>query len=183
MDRGLQRPGNRRAASGGGFGRPFFQSHRPETQMNRRTYRQAGVAAGALTAFIRSNPADDLWKRLAEAIGGALGGNIGARIPDWIEPAMHSHHRSTIRFGVKVASTSLISVPRWEAECRTRADYFAARMRQPHIVGLEWLKCLLAQAFWRVSAGCLGGAFAGFGSRLALDSTTTRGLPLLVRGF
>jgi membrane-bound metal-dependent hydrolase YbcI (DUF457 family) len=36
---------------------------------------------------------------------------------------------------------------------------------------------------WRFAAGLIVGFFAGYASHLALDSTTSAGLPLLTNGF
>lgn len=84
----------------------FSTSHEsPRFPMNGRTHRKIGAAAGAVTSFSRSSSTDEFGTRIIEAIGGALAGRLGARMPDWIEPAIHSHHRST--FHSVAAGTAL----------------------------------------------------------------------------
>ena len=154
--------------------------------MDGKTHRKIGTAAGAVVAFARSSPADDLWKRIAESVGGAIAGNMGARVPDWLEPAIHSHHRSTVHsigFGAKVLTAAAAATSAWEESCRARATYFAERRREPTTAGVEWIKSFLGELFWRLAAGFISGASAGFGSHLVLDATTPRGLPVFIRGF
>lgn len=154
--------------------------------MNGKTHRTVGTAGGALIAFLRTNPADELWKRIVETFGGALGGNLGARVPDWLEPALHPNHRSTIHsigVGTKVLMTAAGTMTAWEQSCRDRAYYFAALRNAPETVGIDWLKCLVGEFFWRLAAGLASALSFGYGSHLALDATTPMGIPLLTRGF
>lgn len=154
--------------------------------MNGRTHRKIGAAAGAVTAFSRSSSTDDFGTRIIEAIGGALAGMLGARLPDWIEPAIHSHHRSTfhsVAAGTALYKKATSTAGSWEAMCRANVAHFEARLREPTIAGNDRLACALLAFLWRLAVGFVAGGAAGYISHLILDATTPRSLPLITRGY
>lgn len=155
--------------------------------MNGKTHRAIGTATGAAVAFLNSNQGDDeLWTRIIEIAGGAVAGNLGARAPDWLEPAVHSWHRSTchsITAGAAVVKAGVATSTRWTAACRQRAEHFAALRRNPQLDFLSTLLFLAAEMFWRAAAGFVAGFTGGYASHLALDAVTPRGIPLFTRGF
>ena len=64
--------------------------------MDGKTHRKVGTAIGAAAALVSTDDTQELWQRIAEGLGGAIGGNVGARMPDWIEPALHSPLRIAV---------------------------------------------------------------------------------------
>lgn len=154
--------------------------------MDGKTHRRIGTAAGAIAGIATATDADNLWYIFLAGIGGALGGNLGARMPDWIEPAVHSHHRNfahSMTVGTSITGFAVKRARTWERYCRDRAAYFGAQLKDPAIDGFERLKCFIAELFWRVAVGFGRGLATGYVSHLALDAKTPRGIPLLVRGF
>lgn len=154
--------------------------------MDGKTHRKIGTAAGALVGITAASDADDIWQKFLALIGGAIGGNLGARMPDWIEPAVHSHHRNiahSVTAGTSIVAYAAKKTRAWERQCRERAAYFAERLENPHLDFFDRIKYGLAELFWRIAVGFARGLGAGYLSHLALDARTPRGIPLLVRGF
>ena len=153
---------------------------------NGREHRRVGFAVGGFAAFVASDEGSALWHRLVETLGGMIGGWAGGKLPDILEPAVHGWHRdlahSMTTAGGIVAGTAKAAAS-WQCGCRSRAEYFAARRRATGIEPAERLLFVLAELFWRLAAGALVGAAAGYLSHLALDGTTPRSIPLLTRGF
>ncbi len=153
--------------------------------MNGKTHRLAGTVAGGAAAYLMSDKADATWQRVVEGVGGAIAGNIGARVPDWLEPAIHPNHRNVCHSVTTIGSmvyAACKTIESWEAHCRAKAQQFAA-MRTRDAGLLTWIQSFIGELFWRLSAGALAGFTAGYGSHLALDATTPKRIPLLVRGF
>jgi hypothetical protein len=154
--------------------------------MDGKTHRKVGTIVGAAAALVSTDDTQELWKRIAEGLGGAIGGNVGARMPDWIEPALHAWRRDVghscttlyaiVRFTPKVIRS-------WERYCRGQAREAAKQKlaaetaRQPS----SWF--LLGEMYWTVATGVLRGLAAGYVSHLVLDCATPRGIPLLTKGF
>lgn len=82
-----------------------------------------------------------------------LGAVLGAKLPDILEPAVHSHHRAFFH-SIAFAGGLIWAVKKLREWEPTTAEH-------------RLLK-----------AACLG-ALVGYGSHLALDATTPRSLPLL----
>lgn len=141
----------------------------------------AGVCSGATLALYRGRQQPP-WDQLVEGVGGAAGGFIGGRLPDLLEPALHGWHRSTAHSWAAGAAVSWATsaFAAWEQHCRSRAAAYAA-VRQGHGDVIQQFLALLAELFWRLAAGFVSGAAAGYGSHLVLDSFTSRGLPLIAR--
>lgn len=153
---------------------------------NGEAHEKVGMAAGGIAAFLFSDGAEPLPKRLAEAAGGIVGGWTGGKLPDILEPAIHSWHRSVAHSataGVGVIAMAARWLDASQTACRARADHFAARQLDPTVSDLERLLYAAAELFWRAAAGFIVGAAAGYLSHLALDAATPRGLPMICRGL
>ena len=78
---------------------------------NRRAHTFAGAAFGGTTASLLARDQGP-GHRLLEALGGALGGTWGGRLPDLIEPALHPGHRSVAHALVPAGVAGVVGVPR-----------------------------------------------------------------------
>jgi hypothetical protein len=118
---------------------------------------------------------------LLEAIGGLLGGRIGAKMPDIIDPPTSPNHRSIGHGVVPVVAGTAVAVrglDRAQPKLRQRADRHAAARAQSSN-RIAQLLHLLAEWACRIGAGVLAGIIAGYGSHIALDAFTPAGLPVL----
>ena len=163
---------------------------------DRETHASVGLASGIGYAAYQAKGQPTI-NVLAEVAGGALGGYWGGQLPDWIEPAFHSWHRSIAHSGatgaavVVAARRALIS---WQDHCRRQAE--ACRIKrealsmvphpsQPNLFvpapGQGWQHFLLTieELMWCFAAGFTNGLAAGYVSHLALDAATPRSIPLL----
>jgi membrane-bound metal-dependent hydrolase YbcI (DUF457 family) len=146
----------------------------------RRTHLVVGVAAGAAGAAYRSRRGTTRV-RVAETLGGGIGGAVGGLLPDYLEPAVNSWHRSVCHSYATVC-VGAAKVPnvlsQWEAYCRRQAeihDQLAASCKNDCQHAWHVLCALL----WRMASRFVVGVAAGYLSHLALDQLTPRGLPLL----
>lgn len=154
--------------------------------MDGKTHRKVGTALGAAAAVINADDTQELWKRILEGVGGAIGGNVGARMPDWIEPALHSWHRDVGHSITTVAAIVRLTpkvITSWERYCRKNAREAAKQKRAAAAAGQPTWWLLLGEMYWTVATGFLRGLAVGHVSHLALDAATPRGIPLLTRGF
>jgi hypothetical protein len=152
--------------------------------MRRPAHRKVGTVVGAAAALLSTDDTQELWKRIAEGLGGAIGGNVGARMPDWIEPALHSWHRdvghscTTIDAIVKLTPKVIGS---WERYCRRKAREAAKKKLAAEAVRQPSWCFLLGEMYWTVATGFLRGLATGYVSHLVLDGATPRGIPLTAR--
>lgn len=150
-----------------------------------KTHKKVAMASGGVAAFVVSNEKEP-WKLVAETLGGVLGGFVGGKLPDIIEPAVHSWHRNvahSVTVGTAVVRAAAKGVQAWHESCRAKADEWAQRRRDPNLAPADRALALLAELAWRVAAGIPIGAAAGYASHLLLDAGTPRGIPLIARGF
>lgn len=110
----------------------------------------AGLLAGLVTAILDQSPEEE---RLL--LGGLLtvGALAGAKLPDVLEPAIHSHHRAVFHSFVVLFGAGWAAKKLWEWRPET------AEQRQLRAVLL--------------------GVLIGYCSHLGLDSFTPRGLPIV----
>jgi hypothetical protein len=76
---------------------------------SKREHDAYGMAAGALTAVLHTaltGQRPTLLDVIAAGVGGGIGGLVGSRVPDVIEPATSSWHRSTAH---SVAATGAVA--------------------------------------------------------------------------
>jgi hypothetical protein len=158
------------------------------------THKLTGVGSGAVFAGYRAK-GQSFENFLAEVAGGAIGGYFGGILPDILEPAISSWHRSVahsyVSGGTIVVSANAV-LSSWEAACRNNAENCQALQMIPAPNGafvvapsdpIQRFLSSLAELFWRLMAGFLNGLVAGYISHLGLDALTPRSIPLLVSRF
>jgi len=158
----------------------------------RKTHMRAGAISGAMYAGYRArNQAPN--SQLIEVLGGAVGGLIGGALPDIIEPAVSSWHRSTghsCAAGAAIVSSGSL-LASYEAYCRDRAAGSLpvhpgiVLSPQGHVLSPvpNSIVANLTELLWIFLAGCLNGIAAGYISHLALDAGQPRSIPLLKQGL
>ena len=147
---------------------------------NRQTHIKVGVLSGCGFAAYRSCE-QDLPNMLLETIGGGVGGYIGSRLPDMIEPAMCPDHRQfahSVAAGSSVACSLYKLLEKWEKEFRSRAKYYGDKRNEDFASWFQKFLYTVLEIFFRIVAGGLGGLGAGYISHLALDGRTPKGLPV-----
>ena len=149
----------------------------------RAEHSAAGILLGGTFAAIRSDSPESN-RPFLEILGGGLGGHVGGRLPDLIEPACHPGHRAMAHALVPVGGLGALVGKKLEdaqGYCRLKAREAAsvASSTDEPIVRLLWLGF---QLFWDLAAGFVAGLVAGYGSHLLLDGFTPAGLPLLGMG-
>jgi hypothetical protein len=114
-----------------------------------------------------------------EIFAAAIGGVLGSRIPDAVDPPHGPRHRAAahdVMIGVAVAG---LPIAEWQAACRAQATQHAAHASaHPADSWERWFQELLAW-LWHVVAGLLTGLRAGFLSHLILDAFTTLSVPVM----
>jgi len=149
---------------------------------NRTTHTSAGAAAGALAAWwlARDEPRP---LRAVEVLGGLVGGAVGGRLPDELEPAELPGHRgfahSVVFAGVAAAMLGRHRrLRRVQAFIRQQAEWCRWRQQVATTgwgVGRWWGE----HWGWWLASGALVGFVAGYASHLVLDAMTPAGLPIL----
>lgn len=90
---------------------------------NRAAHLTVGTVTGlGLAGYLARNEAPVAFA--TETAGGAVGGAIGSLTPDWIEPALHSWHRSiahSCTAATALATGSVRCLGQWQQHCRARA--------------------------------------------------------------
>src|SRR5882724_7482334 len=143
---------------------------------DRKTHQWVGAVSGAARIAHQS------WGQpgcLMETIGGGFGGYWTSMLPDALEPAISSWHRSICHSlaagGVVCSIDQLLS--NWARYCREQADKVRAIQAIQDPLTLEFrpvvpmnLFQLLAEWFWSFLAGVLGGMTPGYLSHLVLDA-------------
>jgi membrane-bound metal-dependent hydrolase YbcI (DUF457 family) len=153
---------------------------------SRRTHTVVGAVAGGTYALVCAPKNQKPLNNLAEVVGGALGGVVGSRLPDVLEPAIHSFHRSTFH-SVATAGTITYGMAQKQVSpadaLRKLADEAAQRAAILKANGQPALQDELLELLLHVAAGVVSGLPAGYVSHLACDMTTPRSIPLFTRGF
>ncbi len=145
---------------------------------NRKTHVMAGIVSGTAVVGIRArNLAPE--QLLPELAGGCLGGMLGGIVPDILEPAIHSWHRSVAHSGAcGFANAALIQkCVSWQQRCRLEAQHHA----QLKLVSQDdWTRFWHAVMVfvWSLLSGFIVGVPAGYISHLVLDANSSRGIPL-----
>lgn len=139
-----------------------------------------GCGAVAASYFGAGENRTDL---VLEAIGGALGGWVGGRLPDLLNPPTSPRHR-TWAHGVVPASAAGSTIVRleliagWQAHLRAEADRLA-KARLSLIDRVDQLWNAFLELVCRLLAGAAPGLVVGYFSHLILDAATPAGLPLI----
>ena len=89
----------------------------------RRTHVGTGLAAGAVAAAYKARTQDQ-QHLLLEVAGGGIGGMLGAIAPDFLEPALHSWHRSVAHSGAAGfgGASAIQQCATWQQRCRLEAQ-------------------------------------------------------------
>lgn len=147
---------------------------------NRKTHITAGVAAGLIASLLTAQE-DTGAGQFAEVLGGIVGGYLGGRAPDLLDPPLHPCHRDLAHGGLAVVALVLTGLDEWREMCR-RADRECVARAANCPPGSSLATNLLLQGLvHRFLAGFATGLKAGYASHLALDFCTPRGLPLIGR--
>lgn len=150
-----------------------------------RIHNPVGQVSGGITSIVyitRDGGMMRLEDFIAESFGGIVGGGIGALLPDIIEPAIHSWHRS-FAHSYAAGTAMIVKGPQllnsWRNYCLRQSEYHEqlSIYYQNHF--WLWLKHWGLYIGWRFLRGLVPGAVGGYGSHLLLDAGTPRGLPLL----
>lgn len=153
----------------------------PDYKTHNNTGLIAGVILGLANISTENNPSKTI-DIVAEALGCILGCKFGSTIPDILEPALDSWHRSTFH-SYTLGTTMVLSAPRlvesWRNYCLQQVEiheYSAHVYQGCYGIGNQHYMMAL---IWRVFRGLAPGIITGYISHLALDSVTPRGLPLI----
>jgi inner membrane protein len=150
---------------------------------NGREHAIIGATAACAAGLIASNGEPD-YARLFVTIGAGIGGSIGGRVPDKLEPAIHSHHRDVFHSGA-AAGTLIWGGSRMYASARNAMFAEAARLRaKRESLPLDhgdrvWLG--IAEVTHYLAFGIVTGLAVGYLSHIAADFATPRGVPLISR--
>jgi membrane-bound metal-dependent hydrolase YbcI (DUF457 family) len=148
---------------------------------SRTAHDVAGALAGGAVAAVSARDQTPLFK-VAELVGGTLGGLHGSRLPDILEPAVTPRHRGpahSIVGGFIGGASAMKYTPVPVQKLRGKARELEAAMAFEANIIRAWM-LLLAAVACHVAAGYVVGAATGYGSHLALDALTPRSLPLLI---
>lgn len=166
--------------------------------MDGKTHRRVGAVAGAGAAGVnvgrrisakrrRGENVDrvDVAAAVAHTVGGALGGVVGAILPDRVDPPTSPRHRS-VGHSVAIAVTSSTSLTvHAPSIVEERLEPMLERQRQAVRdargfvdTAVAALKMILGELF----AGFISSLPAGYLSHLLCDAGTTMGLPVLSGG-
>jgi len=148
---------------------------------NRSTHVLVGGCGGALAATVRARH-QQLTPKFLEILGGAVGGCVGARLPDLLEPARLPRHRKFVHsFGAGVGAVKLTFdlLEGWETYWRRVAAEAREQRPDPSLTTLERVVLFLKEALACILAGLLIGLAVGYLSHLLLDAFSPAGLPIL----
>lgn len=146
---------------------------------NRPVHDIAGLLAGIVEGARQANTAGSPYPEV-EVVASAVGGVLGSRCPDWVEPASQGpRHRAVahdMMFGVAVAKLPVVE---WQSACRRAAAEHEVRALRLPAGSLERAIQQMLVYLWHALAGVLGGLRAGYLSHLVLDFGTPACLPLV----
>lgn len=144
----------------------------------RSTHAIAGIGAGVVTAAIRAKDLPEDCK-LAELVGGAVGGWLGGVLPDVIEPATTPNHRNVAHSVAAGGGLTLAKVADAQAKCREQAAFYAERVRTAGLTDADRSHAQLMMLAWHFIAGAAAAFVAGYASHLTLDALTKKSIPLI----
>src|SRR5260370_38458797 len=114
----------------------------------------------------RAHPAgnEPPHQRVVEAVGGGVGGLVGSLLPDLLEPAISSWHRS-VAHSWTTASVGVATIPYridgWQERCRVQAElHKKSQLQATDAWSQTWhVACVL---FWLLLSGFVVGVLAGY---------------------
>ncbi|MGH7593271.1 MAG: hypothetical protein ACRELE_05405 [Gemmatimonadales bacterium] len=149
---------------------------------NRPFHVVTSTTAGAVYSWQRSGGQPD-GARALETLGGSIGGYLGGRAPDCLDPPClgprHRGHAHSITVAATLVGVGAAAIPEWQQHCRARADGFAAKRAACTPGSGEAIWLAIAEAFWRMLAGLLAGFLAGYLMHLATDACTPSSLGVI----
>jgi membrane-bound metal-dependent hydrolase YbcI (DUF457 family) len=149
---------------------------------NHDVHEAVGFLCGTVVA-IRHARFESPGRQLVEAAGGALGGTVGAALPDILEPAHSPAHREFCHSVTAAAAVGSITTEALQSKCRQLAEhYHGAQLAAVDNTVLVLLYAILELLF-RLLAGFFAGLQAGYISHLCLDACTPSCVPIICRGL
>jgi hypothetical protein len=124
-------------------------------------------------------PKEDVLGAIAELGGALVGGKLGGRAADVLDPALTPDHRAVAHGGLAVAALVKLARAGLVEACRNNSAACKARTLDLSRSEDEKARDRMHDILWRFAAGMLIGFIAGYSSHLLLDAGTKRGLPVL----
>lgn len=146
-----------------------------------RVHKTVGVISGVGAVYLH-NHSSQSQHYLTDYVGGIIGGYIGAKLADIIDPPTSPNHRS---IGHGVIQNSMITkfvfenISEFRNHCFQQAQIFHEQADQCRDELLKFWFKIRAEAY-KFVAGLALGLITGHVSHLALDSTTPKSLPLII---
>jgi hypothetical protein len=145
---------------------------------NGKAHAVFGTASGGVAAFCLALR-DENGSPVVESVGGALGGYVGGRLPDWLEPSLgnprhrsHCHSWAALGLDAGAAAKWLQKV---QSDLRNRAHQHKERCTEVD----DWPEAAwhwVLHALLMLASGLVAGLAAGVASHLVLDAGTKAGL-------
>jgi len=110
-----------------------------------------------------------------------MGGIVGGRLPDIVEPATSPRHRSTAHSWLVLFIVAAVSLEAARRQCREQARSCEQRLSSLWLSPEQRVLFALLSVLWRISSGFCTGVQVGYVSHLVLDGCTPSGLPIFVR--
>lgn len=144
-----------------------------------RVHRTVGRPVGTAYAVIQASRSP-IGDPLIEGLGGWLGGDLGSRMPDILEPGRWDHRQTAHSLSAGVAlGFSAETIQRWAESSRQRAHQHQQLAADPSLATALSLWHSLVALFWSALAGWLNGFLAGYVSHLVLDACTPACIPVI----
>lgn len=139
---------------------------------NRYVHVMTSGTAGALYALSRS-AGEPEPARLCEVFGGIVGGFVGGRTPDVLDPPRSARHRGrahSLAAGASMIKLGRRELDKWQQTCRRWADGFASKAAACAPESPMCIVFALASMACRILAGLIAGFLAGYITHLTLDA-------------
>jgi membrane-bound metal-dependent hydrolase YbcI (DUF457 family) len=151
---------------------------------NGKTHTAVAVTTGVMAAAVMAEEPRDGFRKALQLIGGGVGGYIGGRLPDVLEPPTSSWHRDLCHSWLVGAGTVGITqrLEGWRRFCEQEARRSRIAYTARQGLNADTSPACFEEVIWLMAAGFIPGLLFGYLSHLALDACTPRGLPLLGRG-
>jgi membrane-bound metal-dependent hydrolase YbcI (DUF457 family) len=152
---------------------------------NGKDHKMAGIVGGVALSLARTRDGAEWVEIIFRAAAAGIGGALGAKIPDILEPAKGRYHRDFAHsflgaaIVIKTGGDLLRHIDGWASEraAKARADAEAAYASGDTF---GWLLSTVARLFFEALVGLTTGLLGGYLSHLALDFFTPDSIPLLV---
>ena len=146
---------------------------------DRETHLRFGIVTGLGLSAYRARDQQPLHM-LCETLGGAVGGYLGGRLPDLVEPATWPGHRQ-FAHSVTAGTGAILGINKvlqqWETRWRSKAADCLLKKEQCINNGNEVSLYTFKELALHFMAGFLSGMVAGYLSHLVLDENTPKSLP------